>query len=116
MLSFESAKKLIGTDCAFHLYSIVDSKSTGKSAAAGRKKKKEPEMSFPVQRTYFRICSRNSRILSGLVRYPFAAKGKARSRSDTRLCRDDKDRRVLVKTWRTARMTPAPSVPACSYP
>jgi len=42
MLSFESAKKLIGPDCAFHLYSIVDSKSTGKSAAAGRKKKKSP--------------------------------------------------------------------------
>jgi len=26
--SFESAKKLIGPDCAFHLYSIVDAKTT----------------------------------------------------------------------------------------
>jgi len=28
VLSFESAKKLIGPDCAFHLYAIIDSKKT----------------------------------------------------------------------------------------
>ena len=28
VLSFESAKKLIGPDCAFHLYSIIDSKTS----------------------------------------------------------------------------------------
>jgi len=28
VLSFESARKLIGPDCAFHLYSIIDSKTT----------------------------------------------------------------------------------------
>jgi hypothetical protein len=27
-LSIESAKRLIGPDCAFHLYSIIDSKSS----------------------------------------------------------------------------------------
>ena len=27
VLSFESAKKLIGPDCAFHLYSIIDAKT-----------------------------------------------------------------------------------------
>ena len=30
VLSFESAKKLIGPDCAFHLYSIIDSKTIKK--------------------------------------------------------------------------------------
>ena len=28
VLSFESAKKLIGPDCAFHLYSTIDSKTS----------------------------------------------------------------------------------------
>ena len=41
-LSFESAKKLVGPDCAFHLYSFEYSKSTKKSAAAGRKRKNSP--------------------------------------------------------------------------
>jgi hypothetical protein len=30
MLSFESAKKIIGPDCAFHLYAIRDSKTTNR--------------------------------------------------------------------------------------
>jgi hypothetical protein len=28
VLSFESAKKLIGPDCAFHLYASIDAKTT----------------------------------------------------------------------------------------
>ena len=29
-LSFESAKKIIGPDCAYHLYAVMDLKKSGK--------------------------------------------------------------------------------------
>ncbi len=38
-LSFESARGLVGPDCAFHLYSVIDGKRKRQGTAFGRRHK-----------------------------------------------------------------------------